>query len=255
MFVYENISLFAFVLPVYQLLYYTVQQLTFSRKQATRFYNGLLLLCMLFLLIINASLHLGGSGWVPTVMQMLFHPLLLGIFPLFFLSLYSRNEIKQSTPLVFRILLFAPPALFLLAGALFYGLFDGFQQQAPPLLSSCNHTIPGFSLNVRVLVYCFLFTLLLAVQAILVFARLHSALQSEWQHMRLDIRLMAWQKPLWVYGVFISLLLFGFTLALGVLFWEMQNLVNMVIFLLNPYQGSRGCVAILPRMRIRGYSR
>ncbi len=194
---YENIYVFAFALPVYQLLFHTVQQLTFRRRQATRFYNGLLLLSMLLVLIIHATLHLGGSEWVLGVMHVLLYPLLLGIFPLYYVGFYSRKEIRRSTPLIFRMVLFVSPFVFLLAGVLFFGFLEGFQR-APVLLGGCNYSNPGFTFDVRVLIYCILFPVLMVVQAALVFNRLHGALQSEWRHMRRDVRLMAWQKLLWV---------------------------------------------------------
>jgi AraC-like DNA-binding protein len=229
MFVYENIYLFLFVLPVYQLLFYTVQQLTFSRRQATRFYNGLLLLSMLLLLIINATLHLGGSEWVLGVMHVLFYPLLLGIFPLYYVGFYSRKEIRRSTPLIFRMVLFAPSLVFLLAGVLFFSFPDGFQS-APVLLGGCKLSNPGFAFDARVLIYCILFPVLMVMQATLVFNRLHGALQSEWQHMRHDVRMLAWQKPLWVYVVFGSLFLFVIALMLGNLFLAMRDLLVVLVF-------------------------
>ena len=227
MLAYENIFVFAFVLPVYQLLFYTVQQVTFSRRQATRFYNGLLMLCMLLLLIINASLHLGGSHWLRDVMQIAFFPLLFCLFPLFYFSLYSVKEIRQSTTLVFRVMLFAPPAVFLLAGMLFSG-FSNALRDASALFQGCSFASPGFHLNVRVLLYCFLLPLLLTVQAVWVFTRLRAALHSGWQQMRLDVRLMASQKPSWLYAVFASLFVFAVILSLVGLFFEMRNLAVVV---------------------------
>ena len=50
----ESIYVILFALPVYQLLFYTVQLISFKRRNPSKKYLGILLLCMTTFLVINA---------------------------------------------------------------------------------------------------------------------------------------------------------------------------------------------------------
>ncbi|HOW25376.1 MAG TPA: helix-turn-helix domain-containing protein [Bacteroidales bacterium] len=78
----ENLIVFLYALPVYQLLFYTVQLITFRKAYPSRKSLGLLLLLMTMVLIMNAIHHFGYDRLM-AVLFIFFTPLLLCLLPVF----------------------------------------------------------------------------------------------------------------------------------------------------------------------------
>lgn len=113
MLTFENLSIALFILPIYQVMYYTIQLITFNKKNdSSRLPLGILMLIMTMYLIVNASNYLGYQ--VAYSYLIIFQlPLLLAIAPTYFIYLAhitnSKNELLIRTKLVYYL-----PSLFIL---------------------------------------------------------------------------------------------------------------------------------------------
>ena len=84
----ESIYVVLFSLPVYQLLFYTVQLISFKRRNPSKKYLGLLLLSMTTFLVINA-IHFLGYHNTFSYLYIIYLPVLLSVAPAFFLYILS----------------------------------------------------------------------------------------------------------------------------------------------------------------------
>jgi len=115
----DTIIILLFALPLYQLLFYTIQLIAPKSSGFSRHYIGLLLFVMTLLLVINVMIHTGYIHLAP-VLSVFYLPFLLLLFPLFYLYLctFVDGEALLSNGFLKRIYLFFPSVLFLLLGFL-----------------------------------------------------------------------------------------------------------------------------------------
>ncbi len=110
-----------FIIPVYQLLFYTTQLVTFDKKtNISRWYIGLLFVCLTTLSIINATYYYGNTqtfGWS----FYLFMPILLLITPLFYKYLINITGINKHRLANNNLVLFMPSVVFLALNLIVYG--------------------------------------------------------------------------------------------------------------------------------------
>jgi AraC-like DNA-binding protein len=101
-----NISILLYALPVYQLLFYSIQLITLQRSNPSRRFLGMMLAIMTLFLILNFLYQLGINGFIIRVYPV-FVPLLLTILPVFYLYVFSliheRKRMKSSSKLVLFI--------------------------------------------------------------------------------------------------------------------------------------------------------
>ncbi len=104
----ESIYVIFFSLPVYQLLFYTVQLISFKRKNPSKKYLGLLLLSMTTFLVINA-IHFLRYYDLFLYLYIIYIPVLLSIAPAYFLYILSitreNHDVKkkQRLDLIFTV--------------------------------------------------------------------------------------------------------------------------------------------------------
>lgn len=120
----ENLIVLFYSLPVYQLLYYAVQLITFRKNNLSGRYLGLLLLAMTLFLFMNAAINLGHHF---LLVQYLFVPLLLTLLPFGFLYLHSLFRKNDQIRGFGTYILFLPAAMFLTAVFIDF-VFSGFMQ-------------------------------------------------------------------------------------------------------------------------------
>jgi AraC-like DNA-binding protein len=114
----ESIYVIFFSLPVYQLLFYTVQLVSFKRTNPSKKYLGLLLLCMTGFLVANA-VHFLGYDNLFSYIYFIYLPLLLSIAPAYFLYMLSITQENHDVKKRERLILFTPAILMLIANILF----------------------------------------------------------------------------------------------------------------------------------------
>jgi AraC-like DNA-binding protein len=133
----ENIAIVHFVIPIYQLLYFTIQLISFKRNNLARKYLGLLLLTITLFLIIN-TLHFTNNHVLFSWAYSFFTPLLLVIAPMFYLYLASLINGKNLVSLHSKLSLFVLPLLVLLINLITFGFTPADQRVS---ILSVNHTI------------------------------------------------------------------------------------------------------------------
>lgn len=117
----DYVFVILFSLPIYQLLFYTVQLITFKRSSPSRRYLGFLVLAMTLFLIFNAIYRLGYDrlfSWV----YLIFIPVLLAIAPIYFLYILSLTREDHDVNTRRKLIFFIPPALMFLLNVFTYGL-------------------------------------------------------------------------------------------------------------------------------------
>ncbi len=120
----ENLIVLFYSLPVYQLLYYAIQLITFRKNNLSGRYLGLLLLAMTLFLSMNTAINLGHHF---LLVQYLFVPLLLTLLPFGFLYLHSLFRKNDQIKGFGTYILFLPAAMFLTAVFIDF-VFSGFMQ-------------------------------------------------------------------------------------------------------------------------------
>lgn len=91
----NSLYVILFALPVYQLMFYTVQLLTFKRSKPSLMFLGLLLLNMTLLLTINTGMHLGYLRLM-SVAGIVFGFLLLTMMPTYYTYICFVTERKKT---------------------------------------------------------------------------------------------------------------------------------------------------------------
>ena len=110
----ESIYVILYSLPVYQLLFYTVQLVSFKRKNPSKKYLGLLLLSMTGFLVINATNFLGYKV-VFSHLYFFYVPVLLSVAPTYFLYILSITRENHDVKKRQRLILFSPAIIFLVS--------------------------------------------------------------------------------------------------------------------------------------------
>lgn len=119
----ESIYVILFSLPVYQLLFYTVQLISFKRRNPSKKYLGLLLLSMTTFLVINA-IHFLGYQSIFSYLYIIYLPVLLSVAPAFFLYILSITRENHDVGRMQRLILFIPAITLLPANVIILGTMD-----------------------------------------------------------------------------------------------------------------------------------
>lgn len=120
----QDIAVILFCIPIYQLVFYTVQLMTFKQNSVpTRWNLGLLLLSLSVFLIISTLFYLDyqqGLAWS----FYFFTPVFLLLTPLYYKYLINITGHEQSGFWNNNIVLFLPSVLLLILNILTYGKLD-----------------------------------------------------------------------------------------------------------------------------------
>ncbi len=203
----ENLIVFLYALPVYQLLFFTVQLITFRRAYPSRRSLGLLLLNMTIVLILNAVPYMGYARLMITL-HLFFIPFLLSLLPVFFLYLYSLiNEDREVSGLS-RYSLFIFPVMALLLDIFTFGMLPAEER----LMIVTGQPISGGtmrgSFQVAEWMYQWMGAILFALQLAFAFRKVRAMIHSEKLAVRNDPGHTAYLQPAWLQVIAVSLILF-----------------------------------------------
>lgn len=203
----ENIYVILFSLPVYQLLFYTVQLISFKKSNPSRKYLGMLLFSMSLFLVMNAVYHLGYFQ-IFALLFYIFMPVLLAVPPIYFLYILSLTRENHDISFSSRFVLFIPPLMVAIVNGIVYGLL--------PHEDKMSFFRDGFrvpEIAGRLAVYNeLLFWVgavgLLFLQIILAYVRIQRILRKESFAMRQQPAHLAYLEMKWIIGISAALMAF-----------------------------------------------
>jgi AraC-like DNA-binding protein len=225
----ESIYVILFSLPVYQLLFYTVQLISFKKRNPSKKYLGLLLLLMTTFLVIN-TIHFLGYLNTFSYLYLIYLPVLLSIAPAYFLYILSITQENHDVNRRQRLILFLPSIIILFANIFFLGFLDqstriaiidqGFLNQGPE-----GESIPGlllgFWLGAIVLVFG---------QIAFTIAKVSKIMLSEADLMRKQPSHLAYLEWRWILGISVSVLIFLVINSLVEMVVPMKHMGFVVVY-------------------------
>ena len=225
----DNIYVILFSIPIYQLLFYTVQLITFRKASPSKRYLGYLMLAMTAFLVLNAVYHLGYDVLFSKIYY-IFIPTLLCVAPVYFLYILSLTREDHDVHKNQKLLLFAPPVFILLVNIFVFGLLPGESKLAfisQGFISGPSHA-PGLKLA-EVAFWLGSFVLLLG-QIILGGIKIRKILLGEMAVMRQRPTHLAYLNWSWVIGVTISVIIFLIVNGLIDLIAPTRNLGVAIVY-------------------------
>ena len=204
----ESVLLILFSIPVYQMLFYTVQLVSRGKNNPARRYLGLLMLSMTAFLTVNAIHFLSGqSGGV--LSHFLFFPLLLSIPPFFYLFIVSLLNDKQKPPLLQRRLVFVPAVLVLVIHFLVYFLTPGHIRNQLTLLNLFSQPplVESRTMMLDMLLW-FSGIFLLVIQLVLAVRQIWPFFTAAAQEHLQKNPLLSFYQPQWVMAMAVGVLIF-----------------------------------------------
>jgi AraC-like DNA-binding protein len=203
----DNIYVILFSLPIYQLLFYTVQLITLRKSSPSKRYLGLMMLSMTAFLVMNAMYHLGYEELFAKLYYM-FIPVLLCIGPVYFLYILSLTREDHDVSRRQKLILFSPVLLMFAINIFAFGLLPGESK----LLFISQGFISGPSdapgLKLAELAFGFGAFILLPGQIIMAGIKIRKILLTETAVMRLRPAYLAYLNWSWVMGVTASVVVF-----------------------------------------------
>lgn len=225
----NNIIIILYSLPIYQLLFYTIQLISFKKSNPSRKYLGLLLLTMTLFLLVNAIYHLGHTNLI-TSLYYLFIPLLMTLPPVFYLYLISLTNKTYQMRWFSKFVLFIPPLSVFVLNIFTFGLLTSHQRQ---LFFIDDHTIFGASLGsagMPLLVLWLSLFVLLALQIMLAISKVRALIDTEKVLIDQQPGYLAHLQFKWVNIIAGSLLVFIIAGALQILLCGPNQLPSSVAF-------------------------
>jgi AraC-like DNA-binding protein len=203
----DSFYVILFSLPVYQLLFYTVQLISFKRKNPSKKYLGLLLFSMTTFLVINA-IHFMGYHRVFSYVYGIYLPVLLCVAPAYFLYILSITRENHDVGVMQKLVIFIPAIIVFLANIIVLGSMD--QSTRIPMMQQgifgYNADGPG---NPDLLIAFWIGGIILIFgQIIYVSIKVTRILQTETDIMRKEPAYLAYLEWRWILGISISVLIF-----------------------------------------------
>jgi AraC-like DNA-binding protein len=204
----ESIYVILFSLPVYQLLFYTIQLISFKRKNPSKKYLGLLLLSMTTFLVINA-LHFLGYYRLFTYLYLIYLPVLLSIAPAYFLYILSITRENHDVKGRQRLVLFLPALIIFILNII---VIFSMEETARMSLFDRNMTgrgtngdedIPGVLIGFWIAAIVLVFG-----QLSFAIAKVAKIMQSEAELMRQQPSYLAYLEWRWILGISVGVLVF-----------------------------------------------
>ena len=206
----ENVYFFLYALPLYQLLFYTIQLATIKKTNPSRYFMGLLLLNLTAALALNAFYQIGLSNLFFTF-YVIFTPLILLILPSFFFYVYSFIT-RFSTTGLSRLLMLSPSIILLFFNFIFPINETDFRQLLYSPLAEVYSA--GFSKFGTILMIRFILPLIIITQTALAFIKTHRIIEIEKAHMIFYPGSFNRTVYNWIYVIFVCLI---FTIAIVLL--------------------------------------
>jgi len=225
----ESIYVILFSIPVYQLLFYTIQLISFKRKNPSKRYLGILLLNMTLFLVINAIHFLGYRGAF-AYLYVIYLPLLLSIAPAFFLYILSITRDNHDVDRRQRLILFSPAILMLLANlmiVIFSGnsILDALTGQDLWFRTNEQGEIPSF-----LIIFWIVGIILVFLQITFAINKVLKIMMKEAEIMRESPAHLAYLEWSWIIGISISVLIFIVVNSLVELILPLNHLGVMVVY-------------------------
>jgi len=223
----NNLIVLFYSLPVYQLLFFTIQLISFKKSNPARKYLGMMFLVMTLFLTINASFHLGYDFSLLTYFLFPLFLLLLPFMFLYFLSLFQRHDqIKRPGTSI----IFLPVVLVLLAEILGLGLARVFRQLA--FLGGGNglffHSVKESDSFLNAIQAGFI--LVIFAQIVFAALRVTNLIRTEKESMRLNSKQFAHINLRWIYIISISLLVFITSCTLSIFIFGTTQIYSAAAF-------------------------
>jgi AraC-like DNA-binding protein len=225
----ESIYVILYSLPVYQLLFYTVQLVSFRRKNPSKKYLGLLLLSMTTFLVINATNFLGYKE-VFSYLYFFYLPVLLSVAPTYFLYILSITRENHDVNKRQRLILFSPAILFLVINVIFLGTMD--EQTRLSITSSefLNRDPGGDGIPGLLLAFWIGAILMVFAQISFAIIKVSKIMQSETDLMHREPSHLAYLEWRWILGISVSVLIFLVINALIEMVVPMKNIGLVVVY-------------------------
>jgi AraC-like DNA-binding protein len=201
----QSFFVILFSIPVYQLLFYTVQLLSFRRKNPSKKYLGLLLLSMTAFLVLNAVRSFG-YDMAFSILYFLYLPSLLCVAPFFFLYILSITAENHDPQKKDRMVLFIPPALLIILNTILYLVIDN--PTLSRLLDAGIFRSPDSETPMLLTMTLVLGILLVFFQMALTVSRAVKIIQKETEAMRLMPSHLAYIEWKWILAISLSVLIF-----------------------------------------------
>jgi AraC-like DNA-binding protein len=225
----DSIYVILFSLPVYQLLFYTVQLVSFKRKNPSKRYLGLLLLCMTTFLVINA-VHFLGYNKVYVDLYILYLPVLLSIAPAYFLYILSITRENHDVKRKEKLLLFSPAIILLLANIVLFLFTARVDRLAMIVHDEMKEVAGAGSISGLLLGFWIASVLLVFAQIIFAIARVSKLMLAEAEHMRQQPSHLAYLEWRWILGISFSTLIFLVINSLLEMIVPISNMGIVVVY-------------------------
>jgi AraC-like DNA-binding protein len=203
----ESIYVILFSLPVYQLLFYTVQLISFKRKNPSKKYLGLLLLCMTIFLVINA-IHFLGYHDIFAYLYIIYLPVLLSIAPAYFLYILSITRENHDVKKMQRLILFIPTIILLIANIIILGTMDQTTRLSIIQGGMFGQGEEGIGNPDLLMAFWIGGILLVFSQIVFAIIKVSRIMQTETDIMRKEPAYLAYLEWRWILGISISVLIF-----------------------------------------------
>lgn len=225
----DTFIILTFALPLYQLLFYTIQLIAPKSSGFSRHYAGLLLLVMTLLLVINVMFHTGYIHLAP-VLSIFFFPFLLALLPVFYLYLRSfvDGEALFSNGFSEKIKLFIPALFFLLAGVLMTTIIDDYTQAFSLTMLSVFISVAAFP---SYLILSWMgFLLILTLQFVWLGTKSYKLIKAETENNCNSVpKHLVFMKPMWIIGMALSIPVFILALVIPLLGFQSLTLYSAAI--------------------------
>jgi AraC-like DNA-binding protein len=203
----ESIYVILFSLPVYQLLFYTVQLISFKRRNPSKKYLGLLLLSMTTFLVINA-IHFMGYHSAFSYLYIIYLPVLLCIAPAYYLYVLSITRENHDVKNIQRSILFIPPIVLFLANIIIFGTLDHSARLSIIQAGIFGPNADGNGNPDLLTAFWIGGIILIFGQVILTILKVSRIMQKETDLMRKEPAYLAYLEWRWILGISISVLIF-----------------------------------------------
>lgn len=225
----ENIIVILYSLPVYQLLFYAIQLISFKKANPSRKYLGLLLVSMTLFLIVNAFYQLGSMD-VTLRLFPVFIPLLLILPPVFYLYIFSLARQKDQVKSFSKLILFIPAMLVFLLNIFTYG-FSGLREKEIFLLTDTSPFSTSLSAaDAGLIILWGSIFILLTAQLVFAILKINLLLNTEKSAMQKQPAHSAHLQFKWVYIISFSVFIFIIAGAAQIVFGGTSTLADSLVF-------------------------
>jgi len=225
----DSIYVILFSLPIYQLLFYTVQLISFKRKNPSKKYLGLLLFCMTTFLVLNAINFLGYNE-IFAFVYVIFLPILLSIAPAYFLYILSITQENHDVKKRERLILFSPSIFMIIVNIIILSFLD--QSSRMALIDYNISNIGQESGNISNIAVGFWIGAIMLVfgQIAFAIAKVSKIMLKEAELMRRQPVHLAYLEWRWILGISISTLIFLVINVLIEMVIPMNNMGVVVVY-------------------------